>query len=100
MDSVLIDTLLFIWFFVTSLYIFFWIIGNKIRDNPSNFDDEKIGRFLIRVAQVILAFALFYTILIFITEGLNPQTIVGLLISMVALLISMGLFFINSSQKN
>jgi|WetSurMetagenome_2_1015567.scaffolds.fasta_scaffold1382069_1 hypothetical protein len=100
MDNSLIDLLLVLWFFLTGLYLCFWIVGSKIRDKLPVQNDEQTGLFLIRVAMVYLVFIMGAILFLAVTGQTTLQFIIGALFSLTALLISLGLFFMSRSMAS
>jgi len=99
MDNSLIDCLLVIWFLVTAIYICFWSIGNGINDKIKDQDLREKARGIIIFCEIVLIFLSIWIIFLFITTGIKSETIISLLFSTVAILLSIALFFINKSQN-
>lgn len=98
MEITLIFCLLALWFLITFLYICFWTIGNRFKEKQNIFDYEKHGRFLIKLSGIYLIFSLMWILFLVFTKGLTDEFLIGVNFSVVALLVSLGTFFLSKSN--
>jgi len=100
MDYLFIELFLVMYFFLTGLCIIFWIIGNIIRDKPRPFDMATAAKVLFTAAQGYVLFAALFLLFLTVTGQISGLSLIGLLFSIVAIFISLGLYCLNESRKN
>lgn len=100
MDNLFIELFLVMYFLLTGFCIIFWIIGNTIRDNPRPFDMATAAQVLFTAAQGYVLFAALCLLFLTITGQISGLSLIGLLFSIVAIFISLGLYCLNESRKN
>jgi hypothetical protein len=100
MENLFIDLFLVMYFLLTGFCIIFWIIGNQIRDKPRIFDMAKAAQGLFSAAQGYLVFAVLLILFLTVTGQITGLSLVGLIFSIVAIFVSLGLYCLNESRKN